>query len=159
MADSAALAPDVLLEVSGLTKLFPPRRTLFQRKAGNPVRAEFTQIAPYIPPRAGETFRILVLGGSQGASVFSKLLPEAVALVADKARLDIVQHHLEPGEIPGVGVEQAIGATGGGADIAMAVEDDKGVVVLQRAPRTRRRPDHRNVERRFRGLLDRTKLT
>ena len=39
MAETPALPPDVLLDVRGLTKLFPPRRSLFQRKAANPVRA------------------------------------------------------------------------------------------------------------------------
>jgi peptide/nickel transport system ATP-binding protein len=33
------LAPESLLEVRGLTKVFKPRQSLFQRKASNPVRA------------------------------------------------------------------------------------------------------------------------
>jgi len=73
---------------------------------------------------------------------------------AEQQRLHVVEHHLEPGEIAGVGVEQAVRPAGGGADVAMAVEHDKGVVMLERAPRPRRRARHRNVERLLRYLLD-----
>ena len=45
-------------------------------------------------------------------------------------------------------MEQAVGATGGSADVAMAVEHDEGVVVLEGKPAgPGRRPRHRNVER------------
>lgn len=70
MADSAALAPDVLLEVSGLTKLFPPRRTLFQRKAGNPVRA-VEDVSFQI--RRGETLGLVGESGC-GKSTVTRLL-------------------------------------------------------------------------------------
>ena len=72
---------------------------------------------------------------------------------AEQQRLDVVEHHLEPGEIARIGVEQAVGPAGRGADVAMAVEHDEGVVVLERAARPRRRARHRNVERRFRDVL------
>src|SRR5205823_3164175 len=39
-------------------------------------------------------------------------------------------------------------------DVAMTVEHDESVVVLERAPRPCRRPGHRNVERRFLRVLD-----
>lgn len=58
---------------------------------GNPVRADFGKLATYIAPDEGGDVNILVLGGSQGAKVFSTLLPQAVELMADKARLHIVQ--------------------------------------------------------------------
>lgn len=58
---------------------------------GNPVRADFGKIASYIEPDMTGDFNILVLGGSQGAKVFSSLLPQAAALVPEKARLHIVQ--------------------------------------------------------------------
>ena len=73
---------------------------------------------------------------------------------AEQQRLHLVQHELEPGEIAGIGVEQPVRSAGGRADIAMAVEHDEGVVVLERAPRPRRGPGHRNVERRFRDHFD-----
>ena len=75
---------------------------------------------------------------------------------AEQQRLHLVQHQFEPGEIAGVGIEQAVGPAGGRADIAVAVEHDEGIVVLERTPRPRRRPGHRDVERRF---LDRFGLT
>jgi UDP-N-acetylglucosamine--N-acetylmuramyl-(pentapeptide) pyrophosphoryl-undecaprenol N-acetylglucosamine transferase len=58
---------------------------------GNPVRAEIEGISHYAPPES--IFRILVLGGSQGASVFSKTVPEAIALLPEgqRRRLSIVQ--------------------------------------------------------------------
>jgi len=58
---------------------------------GNPVRAELTQLSSYEAPAANGPFNILVLGGSQGATVFSKILPMAVGLLHDKGRLSIVQ--------------------------------------------------------------------
>ncbi|WP_108658954.1 undecaprenyldiphospho-muramoylpentapeptide beta-N-acetylglucosaminyltransferase [Acuticoccus kandeliae] len=59
---------------------------------GIPVRdAVRAAVSPYEP--AGERFRLLVFGGSQGARAMSDLLPPAVAKLfeADRARLDIVQ--------------------------------------------------------------------
>ena len=81
---------------------------------------------------------------------------------AEQQRLDFVEHHLQPGQIARIGVEQAIGPAGRGADIAMAVQHDKGIVVLERAALPRRRARHRNVERRFRdvfGSLDGDELS
>lgn len=62
---------------------------------GNPVR-EVVQKAcatPYDPPKAGQPFRLLIVGGSQGAAILSKRVPEAVAaLPAElRARLQICQ--------------------------------------------------------------------
>ena len=43
---------------------------------GNPVRKAIAAAAtPYAPPLAGEPFHLLVFGGSQGARVFSGLVP------------------------------------------------------------------------------------
>jgi UDP-N-acetylglucosamine--N-acetylmuramyl-(pentapeptide) pyrophosphoryl-undecaprenol N-acetylglucosamine transferase len=61
---------------------------------GNPVRAAITAAArPFTPPERDGPFRFLVFGGSQGARVFSGLVPGALALLpADKrARIRIVQ--------------------------------------------------------------------
>jgi len=48
---------------------------------GNPVRPGIAQLAdqPYAPPSPAGAIQILVVGGSQGARVFSRLIPEAVA--------------------------------------------------------------------------------
>jgi UDP-N-acetylglucosamine--N-acetylmuramyl-(pentapeptide) pyrophosphoryl-undecaprenol N-acetylglucosamine transferase len=50
---------------------------------GNPVRPGIAVLAdqPYTPPSPGGAIQILVVGGSQGARVFSRLIPEAVALL------------------------------------------------------------------------------
>jgi UDP-N-acetylglucosamine--N-acetylmuramyl-(pentapeptide) pyrophosphoryl-undecaprenol N-acetylglucosamine transferase len=58
---------------------------------GNPTRPEFARIAAV--PAASGRFRILVLGGSQGARVFSDVVPAALALLPAKRRqqLDLAQ--------------------------------------------------------------------
>ena len=62
---------------------------------GNPVRAEIAALAgtPYQPPEPTAKLRVLVTGGSQGARVFSTVLPAALALLppALRARLWLTQ--------------------------------------------------------------------
>lgn len=61
---------------------------------GNPVRTTFaTAPGRYVSPGRDETFRILVLGGSQGARVLSDVVPGGVALLPDdlRRRLSITQ--------------------------------------------------------------------
>ena len=57
---------------------------------GNPVRPTITE-APYVPPT--DTLRLLVLGGSLGARVFSDVVPPALAALPEamRARLSVVQ--------------------------------------------------------------------
>ena len=66
---------------------------------GNPVRQAIVDAAsaPFVAPGPGETFRLLVFGGSQGARVFSDLVPAAVRLLDETARkrLEIVQQARE----------------------------------------------------------------
>ncbi|MGX1785572.1 ABC transporter ATP-binding protein [Bosea sp. NPDC055332] len=70
MAETPALPPEILLDVRGLTKLFPPRRSLFQRKASNPVRAvEDVSFAI----RQGETLGLVGESGC-GKSTVTRLL-------------------------------------------------------------------------------------
>lgn len=54
---------------------------------GNPVRADIAAIGDYAAPEG--IFRILVLGGSQGASVFSKVVPEAIGLLPEAFRKSV----------------------------------------------------------------------
>jgi UDP-N-acetylglucosamine--N-acetylmuramyl-(pentapeptide) pyrophosphoryl-undecaprenol N-acetylglucosamine transferase len=65
------------------------------RFVGNPVRPGIAAIGgqPYLRPAPDGPFRLLVLGGSQGARVFSEIVPAAVALLpaAARARLRITQ--------------------------------------------------------------------
>ena len=49
------------------------------------------------------------------------------------------EHQLQPRQIARVGIEQPVGSAGGSADIAVAVEHDERIVVLQRAARPRGR--------------------
>ncbi|MFO1047830.1 MAG: undecaprenyldiphospho-muramoylpentapeptide beta-N-acetylglucosaminyltransferase [Geminicoccaceae bacterium] len=57
----------------------PVRRLL----TGNPTRPEFLGT---VPAAAAERFRVLVLGGSQGARVFSDVVPAAMALLPAELR-------------------------------------------------------------------------
>jgi UDP-N-acetylglucosamine--N-acetylmuramyl-(pentapeptide) pyrophosphoryl-undecaprenol N-acetylglucosamine transferase len=60
---------------------------------GNPVRPAIAALAtqPYVPPT--DTLRLLVLGGSLGARVFSDVVPPALAALPDdmRTRLSVVQ--------------------------------------------------------------------
>ena len=62
---------------------------------GNPVRAAVRAVRgkPYSAPQAGGAFNILVLGGSQGASVLSEIIPAALCDLPDdlKQRLHVTQ--------------------------------------------------------------------
>jgi UDP-N-acetylglucosamine--N-acetylmuramyl-(pentapeptide) pyrophosphoryl-undecaprenol N-acetylglucosamine transferase len=73
----------------------PPKGRAVMRRTGNPVRPEIAALStqPYPAPEANGPLHILVTGGSQGATVFSSLVPLAVALLPpeSRARLRIVQ--------------------------------------------------------------------
>lgn len=60
---------------------------------GNPVRSDIAAVGtvPYVPPTSD--FRILVLGGSQGATVFSSIVPASIGMLPDdlKKRVQVVQ--------------------------------------------------------------------
>ncbi len=60
---------------------------------GNPVRQNIADAAnvTYQPPAKDGPVNILVLGGSQGASIFSQVLPAAVENLAGRGRLNITQ--------------------------------------------------------------------
>jgi len=77
------------------TKYLKAGRRARVRHVGNPVRASVLQCAdrPYDAPQAGDPFRLLVFGGSQGARAFSELLPPALARLTPAARdrLRVVQ--------------------------------------------------------------------
>jgi len=62
---------------------------------GNPVRAAVSEIGarPYAAPREDGPLNLLVFGGSQGARVFGRVTPPAIALLPDalRRRLKLVQ--------------------------------------------------------------------
>jgi UDP-N-acetylglucosamine--N-acetylmuramyl-(pentapeptide) pyrophosphoryl-undecaprenol N-acetylglucosamine transferase len=66
---------------------------------GNPVRPAAIGLRPstYVIPAPGGELRLLVTGGSQGASIFGRVVPAAVASLAPelRARLRIVQQTRE----------------------------------------------------------------
>ena len=72
----------------------PPTRAEIAQ-VGNPVRPAFLEIReqPFAAPGPSEPFRIMVMGGSQGARIFSEVIPEAVGRLDAtlRARLDISQ--------------------------------------------------------------------
>ena len=60
---------------------------------GNPVRAAVSEIAAYAAPGADGPINLLVFGGSQGARVFGRITPPAIALLPEalRRRLKLVQ--------------------------------------------------------------------
>jgi UDP-N-acetylglucosamine--N-acetylmuramyl-(pentapeptide) pyrophosphoryl-undecaprenol N-acetylglucosamine transferase len=64
-------------------------------RTGMPVRPAVAAVraTPYHAPAPSEPFRVLVLGGSQGARIFSDVLPDAIALLPEnfRKRLEISQ--------------------------------------------------------------------
>lgn len=77
---------------------------------GNPVRdtvLALTDLA-YAGPRAGEPFRVLIFGGSQGARVFSQMLPQAVAAMPEGLRSRLrIEQQCRPEDIDAVRAEYA----------------------------------------------------
>ena len=58
---------------------------------GNPIREAVASAAqPYRMPEPGGPFRLLVFGGSQGARVFSGLVPGALSLLGEERRKRII---------------------------------------------------------------------
>lgn len=54
-------------------------------RTGLPVRASIADVrnTPYVAPSAGKPINILILGGSQGARIFSDVIPEAIKQLPD----------------------------------------------------------------------------
>ncbi|TQV70832.1 undecaprenyldiphospho-muramoylpentapeptide beta-N-acetylglucosaminyltransferase [Denitrobaculum tricleocarpae] len=73
-------------------------------RTGNPVRAAIAAVGAetYESPEGSDVFRLLVIGGSQGAKVFNELVPGAVALLPEslRARLAVMQ------QVPGGEIER-----------------------------------------------------
>lgn len=98
---NAMLAPKASKIASNLSKV---EGVSMEKEArlvitGNPVRPDIAALynMPYPPIAQDGPLRIFVMGGSQGASVFSDVLPAAFANLAPayRARLDIVQQARE----------------------------------------------------------------
>lgn len=79
---------------TGFPKPKGSARAKRQVHVGNPVRQAVADAArPYMPPHRNGPFRVVVFGGSQGARVFSGLVPGALALMpeAQRRRMSVVQ--------------------------------------------------------------------
>lgn len=67
----------------------------FVAVTGNPVRKEIVEIGDLYYPTLGDDriFRILVIGGSQGAKIFSEVVPQAISTLprASQRRLQVTQ--------------------------------------------------------------------
>jgi len=87
---TARFARTVALSFAATTEV-PARAALAQVVTGNPTRGEFSSVR--VAPGTAGRFRVLVLGGSQGARIFSDVLPAALRLLPAelRARLDVAQ--------------------------------------------------------------------
>lgn len=90
MARQAAAIGLTFRDVAGI-----PETSAARSLTGSPVRPAFIALhgARYSAPEADGQFNILVLGGSQGARVFSEILPAAIETLSaeNRDRLRIVQ--------------------------------------------------------------------
>jgi|SRR5579883_856221 len=91
------LAPHAQAIATGFPKAlgYRPKQKQTWVHTGNPVRPEVKTFigAPFTPPKDGESFRLLVFGGSQGAEVMSTVVPAAIALLPSnlQKQLTVVQ--------------------------------------------------------------------
>lgn len=94
---------------------------------GNPVRPALLRVAgsPYEPP--AEELRLLVLGGSLGARVFSDVVPAALALLPAEARARLsVTQQCRPEDL--ARVTEAYAASGIRAELASFFADVAGLL-------------------------------
>jgi len=100
MAGKARLIATAYDKVKGLSE----KEASKTRLIGNPVRPAIQTIGatPYEAPGDSGPIRLLVVGGSQGASVFNEILPAALALLPAelRERLELSQ------QVPGEGGEE-----------------------------------------------------
>lgn len=109
---------------------FPNVRRLDPKHAGkvalvgNPVRAEIVSLRdqPFPVPTADGELHLLVIGGSQGATVLSRVVPAAVERLPDDIRRRLrVTQQCRPEDIEGV--RTAYAAAGVPADLATFLQD------------------------------------
>ena len=96
------LAPYAARIATGFEETAMPRERDQARAVhtGNPVRPEVIEAAtPYRAPQGEEPIEILVTGGSQGAAVFSEIIPPALAALPEslRGRLRVTQQCREDG--------------------------------------------------------------
>jgi UDP-N-acetylglucosamine--N-acetylmuramyl-(pentapeptide) pyrophosphoryl-undecaprenol N-acetylglucosamine transferase len=57
---------------------------------GNPIRKVFSHALPYLPPGKDEPFQLAIFGGSQGNTLFSDIVPQAIELLSPDLRQNLV---------------------------------------------------------------------
>ncbi len=91
---------------------------------GNPVRPGILSVRdiPYTPPAADGPLSLFITGGSQGAHIFSEVVPAAIALLpqALRTRLEIVQQS-RPEDI--AATREAFAATGAKVELSSFFND------------------------------------
>lgn len=92
---------------------------------GNPVRTEIEAVAPPAQRYAGRSgaLRLLVVGGSLGASVLNECVPEAIALLPGAARPHVTH---QTGEANHQSVRSAYVAIGSEAEVLPFIDDMAG---------------------------------
>jgi UDP-N-acetylglucosamine--N-acetylmuramyl-(pentapeptide) pyrophosphoryl-undecaprenol N-acetylglucosamine transferase len=87
------------------TARIPAKSLDITHDIGNPVRHDIQQLyhRPYTPPAGDQPIELLITGGSQGASLFSTVIPAAIDQLPYglQSRLRIT-HQCRPNEIDGV---------------------------------------------------------
>ncbi|MEE3100608.1 MAG: UDP-N-acetylglucosamine--N-acetylmuramyl-(pentapeptide) pyrophosphoryl-undecaprenol N-acetylglucosamine transferase, partial [Pseudomonadota bacterium] len=110
-----AFAPRVAALACGTWPLTNPPQGAAPLHVGNPIRdsARAAMATPYAPPVPDGPLNLLVFGGSQGASVLSRLAPEAVEAMPEalRARL-VVTQQARPAEVDALAARyEAAGVT------------------------------------------------
>jgi UDP-N-acetylglucosamine--N-acetylmuramyl-(pentapeptide) pyrophosphoryl-undecaprenol N-acetylglucosamine transferase len=83
----AHMADIVMAAFPGAFKTLPNVKV-----TGNPVRSELFEVMPpeqRLRDRVNGNLRLLVLGGSQGASVLNQIIPDVIDSIGDKFQLDV----------------------------------------------------------------------
>ncbi|MBF0261167.1 MAG: undecaprenyldiphospho-muramoylpentapeptide beta-N-acetylglucosaminyltransferase [Magnetococcales bacterium] len=107
-------ADRILTGFAQATRYFPPGRAV---ETGNPVREALVRdVPPLTPPAPGEPWQILVFGGSQGARIFTEVVPEALTRLQREGFFLKVRQQARPEDVEEV--RAAYQAAGIEADIA-----------------------------------------
>jgi UDP-N-acetylglucosamine--N-acetylmuramyl-(pentapeptide) pyrophosphoryl-undecaprenol N-acetylglucosamine transferase len=113
IADAVALSHDETARVPSGTRA---------SITGNPVRAGIGAVANALFDPPGTEIRLLVLGGSQGARIFSDVIPAAIAALPDAIRTKIrMTQQCRPEDL--ARVRAAYEACGMAADLAAFIPD------------------------------------
>jgi len=108
----AARVEKIATSFSNLEGL-PPEAAGKVEHTGMPVRSAVIEIGnrPYPPMKKNGAVKVLVIGGSQGASVFSKVVPEALGLLDEGLRAWLrVSQQCRPEDLDSVhGVYKSLG--------------------------------------------------